>query len=273
MTKQKRDARYFELKNDWYDCFWEITLSGKSYTVRYGKIGAKGRVVAKSFANAELAKQAANDSMTKKHEKGYVHVLEGKPPANSPDAKMAARKRSQRKLPIGSMGERLKAIIDIGNAMKSADDFSDLLSEAAPPASKEALKALRASQPSLPPSLFRLLSTHNGIRNFEWMDVSILSCEEHIARPNRAAEWDFEEWALFQEYGASPEFDVTGFNNQRLIVFGESDDTILAFDRASESPGGELAVLYFDCKGFLGVYDDLNDFLEVRYHWFLKAQT
>lgn len=70
----QRRVRYFELHSGSSNKFWEITLHGSAYTVRFGKIGLSGQTRTKAFGSAEAAKQAANKLMWQKHGKGYQHV-------------------------------------------------------------------------------------------------------------------------------------------------------------------------------------------------------
>lgn len=52
--------------------FWEITLDGKSVSVRYGKIGANGQISAKEFASEDEAKAYADKKIAEKTKEGYL---------------------------------------------------------------------------------------------------------------------------------------------------------------------------------------------------------
>jgi predicted DNA-binding WGR domain protein len=52
--------------------FWNIELSGNSYTVKYGRIGTDGQSLAKSFASEELARKDMEKLIKEKLSKGYV---------------------------------------------------------------------------------------------------------------------------------------------------------------------------------------------------------
>jgi len=52
--------------------FWEISLSGNSFTVRFGRIGTAGQFQAKTFADDSKAKQKATHLINEKLKKGYV---------------------------------------------------------------------------------------------------------------------------------------------------------------------------------------------------------
>jgi uncharacterized protein (TIGR02996 family) len=51
--------------------FWTIEVSGDSFTVTYGKVGAKGQTQTKSFPSPEKAQQAADKLIAEKLGKGY----------------------------------------------------------------------------------------------------------------------------------------------------------------------------------------------------------
>src|SRR5207302_39242 len=67
--------RYFEFVEGKSNKFWEITLSGKEVTTRYGKIGSDGRGTTKSFADEAKAKQFAEKIIGEKTGEGYVEKL------------------------------------------------------------------------------------------------------------------------------------------------------------------------------------------------------
>lgn len=54
--------------------FWEITLDGNAFTVRYGRIGTDGQTQRKEFADGPKADAAANKLIAEKTAKGYVEV-------------------------------------------------------------------------------------------------------------------------------------------------------------------------------------------------------
>jgi len=65
--------------------FWEITLSGKSFTCRFGKLGASGQTTLKEFASEPAAKTAYDKLIAEKTKKGYT-------PANGASKKTASAK-------------------------------------------------------------------------------------------------------------------------------------------------------------------------------------
>jgi uncharacterized protein (TIGR02996 family) len=58
--------------------FWDITLSGDSFTTTYGKIGTSGQSTTKSFATEAKAKAAYDKAIESKTKKGYALVDGGK---------------------------------------------------------------------------------------------------------------------------------------------------------------------------------------------------
>ena len=56
--------------------FWDITLDGSSFTVRYGRIGTDGQVQVKAFATDAAAKAEHDKLVKEKTKKGYSLVGE-----------------------------------------------------------------------------------------------------------------------------------------------------------------------------------------------------
>lgn len=52
--------------------FWEITIEGKTFTTRYGRIGTNGRTTVKEWASEEEAKKKATSLRKSKEKKGYT---------------------------------------------------------------------------------------------------------------------------------------------------------------------------------------------------------
>jgi predicted DNA-binding WGR domain protein len=65
-------VRRFEFVGGSSRKFWEISVSGNSFTVRFGRIGTTGQSQAKSFANATKAKREASSLIAEKLKKGYI---------------------------------------------------------------------------------------------------------------------------------------------------------------------------------------------------------
>lgn len=63
---------YLEYKDDKSQKFWEITLEGKSFTTRYGKIGSDGTSKTKVFDTEEKAQKEVEKLISHKKKKGYA---------------------------------------------------------------------------------------------------------------------------------------------------------------------------------------------------------
>lgn len=57
--------------------FWEITVTGDSHRVRFGRIGTKGQTIEKAFKSAAAAHTDAQRLIREKTAKGYANVLSG----------------------------------------------------------------------------------------------------------------------------------------------------------------------------------------------------
>jgi predicted DNA-binding WGR domain protein len=65
-------ARHFEFIGGASRKFWEISQSGDSFTVRFGRIGTAGQSQTKTFADEARAKREAASLIAEKLKKGYV---------------------------------------------------------------------------------------------------------------------------------------------------------------------------------------------------------
>jgi predicted DNA-binding WGR domain protein len=70
-TAKEKPARRFEFVGGSSLKFWEISLSGDSFTVRFGRIGTAGQSQTKSFADTDQAKREADKLIADKLKKGY----------------------------------------------------------------------------------------------------------------------------------------------------------------------------------------------------------
>jgi predicted DNA-binding WGR domain protein len=64
--------RRFEFVGGSSQKFWEISVSGNSFTVRFGRIGTAGQSQTKTFADEAKAKREAENLISEKVKKGYV---------------------------------------------------------------------------------------------------------------------------------------------------------------------------------------------------------
>ncbi len=65
-------VRHFEFIGGPSRKFWEISVSGNSFTVRFGRIGTPGQSQTKTFADEAKAKREAQNMVAEKLKKGYV---------------------------------------------------------------------------------------------------------------------------------------------------------------------------------------------------------
>jgi len=66
-------GRRFEFKSGASNKFWEISVEGKSFTVRYGRIGTEGQSQTKSYSE-ERARRESEKLIQEKLRKGYTEV-------------------------------------------------------------------------------------------------------------------------------------------------------------------------------------------------------
>ena len=66
--------RRFEFVVGVSDKFWEISVTGKDVTVRFGRNGTNGQSNVKSFADGAAAAKHAEKLIAEKTGKGYVEV-------------------------------------------------------------------------------------------------------------------------------------------------------------------------------------------------------
>ena len=86
---------YLEFVADTSSKFWEIAVSGKSTSTRWGRIGASGQTKTKKFGSGELAKSYAAAQVTAKLKKGYARKKA------TTKKKTASRKRTTAKRRAG----------------------------------------------------------------------------------------------------------------------------------------------------------------------------
>src|SRR5262245_11941710 len=79
----KRQLVYMDAKSS---KFWNIELTGTSYTVTYGRIGTDGQSVTKSFPSEDAARKDAEKLIKEKTGKGYVDAATSGVSASSSSA-------------------------------------------------------------------------------------------------------------------------------------------------------------------------------------------
>ncbi|MDP1826130.1 MAG: WGR domain-containing protein [Archangium sp.] len=73
-------ARRFVVQEGTSNKFWEIAVDGKSFTVRFGRLGTDGQSASKAFPTPKAAAEAAGKLVAEKVKKGYREESAGKPP-------------------------------------------------------------------------------------------------------------------------------------------------------------------------------------------------
>jgi predicted DNA-binding WGR domain protein len=81
-------VRRFELSEGGSHKFWQIEVTGDSFTVTYGRIGTAGQAQTKAFADAATAEKEAEKLVREKVKKGYAEV--GAPAAAAESAPAVA---------------------------------------------------------------------------------------------------------------------------------------------------------------------------------------
>lgn len=72
--KERDMKKYYELTDDTGTRFWMIEQDQARYTVRYGKLGNKGRTLVKDFDSEEAATQAFDKQIKAKEKQGYTEA-------------------------------------------------------------------------------------------------------------------------------------------------------------------------------------------------------
>ncbi len=96
-----------ECRDDEHDKFWEGSVAGAVFTVRFGRIGTAGQVKAKKLANAEAAKNELEKVIRDKLAHGYVRAAgkEASPKKAPPPA--SAKKKTAKSDALLALAELL----------------------------------------------------------------------------------------------------------------------------------------------------------------------
>jgi uncharacterized protein (TIGR02996 family) len=89
--------------------FWHIELTGKSFTVQFGRVGTSGQTQTKSFASPTLAQNAHDKLVAEKLKKGYVETT---PAAAPPAAPVPPKPRVESAPAAGAGAEPPRAAAD-----------------------------------------------------------------------------------------------------------------------------------------------------------------
>src|SRR5687767_13892480 len=100
-------ARY-EFSEGTSNKFWEITLSDKSFTTKFGKIGANGQTTIKSFGSSADAKKEHDKLVAEKVKKGYKLIGGAKAAKAAPatNGKKAAKDKAAPATATGKLDAR-----------------------------------------------------------------------------------------------------------------------------------------------------------------------
>ena len=71
------NSRYFEFKDAHSSKFWEVSVSGATITVLYGKLGTNGQTSVKEMNSPKEAQEQAKKQANGKIKKGYQEVQKG----------------------------------------------------------------------------------------------------------------------------------------------------------------------------------------------------
>jgi hypothetical protein len=161
-------------------------------------------------------------------------------------------------LTAGQMKALLDESVALGNELRVFHGHDDMPARPAPAATPAALGTFkRRYGKRVPPSYLQLLSIYDGIDNFEWVDVSLLSIDFLLAHDDLDEDW----------------VETEAFAAGELFIFAQSnsDAHAVAFLTKNVARNGEMEVVHFDSNGTLGEYKNLEEYLRDRRDWFAAA--
>jgi hypothetical protein len=155
----------------------------------------------------------------------------------------------------GQMKALVDEIVAIGNELRVLNDLDDTPAMTRPPATAAALNAFKAKYGrQVSPSYLQLLAIYDGIDNFEWVDVSLLSTDFLLTNDDLDEDW--------VEAGALPA--------DGAFVFAQSDSDahVVAFLTRKVGADGEMEVVHLAAEGTIGEHKNLEEYLLARRDWF-----
>jgi hypothetical protein len=158
-------------------------------------------------------------------------------------------------IPKNEMKILVDEIVEIGNELRKYHELEDKLAKVSPAPSKELLHSFKERfKGKFPPSYLQLISIYNGVNNFEWVDVSILSIEFLMSHDNLDEDW----------------VDAGMYGEGELFIFAQSDSDahVVAFLNKKIEADKEMQVVHFDAGGPLGEYQNLEAYFRDRRKWF-----
>jgi hypothetical protein len=159
--------------------------------------------------------------------------------------------------------DQMKALVDeivaLGNELRAFGDHDDTPARPRPSATAAALADFKRRYGGrVPPSYLQLLSIYDGVDNFDWVDVSILSTEFLLAHDDLDEDWVEEAEA----FAAGEAF---------IFAQSDSDAHIVAFLSRKVGADGEMKVVHLDSDGPIGKHKNLEAYLRERRDWFAEA--
>lgn len=157
---------------------------------------------------------------------------------------------------------QMKALVDeivlLGNELRVLSEIDDQPAKAHSAATGAAMKAFESKYGGrVPPSYLQLLSIYDGIDNFDWVDVSLLSTDYLLTHDNLDEHW----------------VDIEAFDPGEAFIFARSnsDPHVVAFITQNVGADGEMRVVHLDSDGPLGKHKNLEAYLRDRRKWFADA--
>ena len=150
----------------------------------------------------------------------------------------------------------INEIIELGNELRLYHEVDDENADANPAPEEKLLSDFEKRCPfKFPPSYLRLLSIYNGVENFDWIDVSLLSMEYLMQHEDLENYW----------------VDVDAFSKGELFIFAQSksEDQVIAFLTKTVGDDGEMKVVRLDVsRGVIEEHQNLEKYLRDRCDWF-----
>ena len=155
------------------------------------------------------------------------------------------------------MKSLVEEIVALGNVLRVYHGHVKDLAVTRPKASPADLAAVRGITPHLPPSFLQLLSICDGVDNFDWVDISLLSSDYLLNQPDPTGPW----------------IEGAAFSKGERVIIGQSDTDphAIAFLTETVAEDGEMEVMDFDNDGPIETYPHLEAYLRARRDWFANA--
>jgi predicted DNA-binding WGR domain protein len=121
-------TRFFNYKDDKSDKFWEVTQTGSTVTVRYGKTGTNGQTQEKVFADTATASKHVDKHIAEKTGKGYVEIFgphsssQSEPNFSNRGAKTNSSRRATKGSSLGSAAQAFTPL-ESSNGARQEGEF------------------------------------------------------------------------------------------------------------------------------------------------------